>query len=55
MASVLIQCGFADGDVLTVRVKAESSFPDAIAEARAEAITTFKGALEELLAVEGDG
>ena len=49
MASVTIMCRFADGDRIGVRVKAETSFPDALAEARSEALTAFRGAVREVM------
>jgi hypothetical protein len=52
MASVSVWCQFADGDRIGVRVKAETSFPDALAQARAEALTAFKGAVREVMDVQ---
>jgi len=43
--TVLIHRRWPDGDVLQVQVEAESSFPDAIAEARAAALATYREAL----------
>lgn len=48
MASVSIQCILATGDQLGVRVKAETSYPDALAEATAEALKAFHQALTEI-------
>lgn len=50
MATVVIQRCFPDGDVLTIRVKARTSYPDALAEAKRTALDMFAEAMSDLLA-----
>jgi len=53
MASVSVWCQFADGDQVAVRIDVATSYPDALSEARAEALVAFKGAVRDLLEAEG--
>lgn len=54
MAKVLIQRVFPDGDSLTVQINAETSYPDALAEAKATAIAAFTEATGIILAAVED-
>ena len=42
MASVKIRYTFLDGETIDVKVKVKASYPDAVAEARANAIATAR-------------
>jgi hypothetical protein len=52
MAKVTISRHWPDGDVVVIRVKAESSYPDAMAEAKRIALDAFREALGVTLASE---
>ena len=55
MALVQVSYTYPEGGVLSVTVKAASNYPDAIDEARAQAVRGFREALGELAAeVQGD-
>jgi hypothetical protein len=50
MAKVIITRRWPDGDVLQINVKAESSYPDAMAEAKRVALDAYREALGVTLA-----
>lgn len=50
MATVVIQRCFPDGGVLTIRVKAKTSYPDALCEAKRTALDAYFEALADTLA-----
>lgn len=50
MAKVTIQRRWPDGDVLAIEIKAESNYPDALAEAKRTALNTYAEALGVTLA-----
>lgn len=50
MASAEITRRWPDGDELTVRIDVEASYPDAVAEAKQQAVNAFADALEVALA-----
>jgi len=52
MASVTIDHTWADGSNITVTVRGASSFPDALAQLRAEALAAYRAAVAEV--VEGE-
>lgn len=45
VAKVIVQRTWPDGDVLTISIKAESCYPDALAEAKRVALDTYAEAL----------
>lgn len=45
MAKVTIQRRWPDGDVLSIVIKAENTYPDALDQARKVAIDTYRQAL----------
>jgi hypothetical protein len=45
MAEVMIVYKFADGDTIQTSVKVEASYPDALDQAKATAVATFKDVL----------
>lgn len=49
-ASVVIQRVWPDGDVITIRIKVKTSYPDALAEAKRMALDAFAEALSDTLA-----
>lgn len=50
MATVMIQRVWPDGDALLISIKAATSYPDALAEAKATAIAAFTEAHGVMLA-----
>ncbi len=54
MAHVSVCRRWPDGDVLQIIVKAEASYSDAIAEARANAIKAFREAHDVMIPVEAE-
>lgn len=46
MAKVVVQRCWPDGDVLTISISLDNSFPDVVAEAKANAIGAYREALE---------
>lgn len=46
MAKILVQRQWPTGDVLTISISVDDSFPDVVAEARHAAVTAFEAALE---------
>lgn len=50
MAKVMVQRVWPDGEVLTVSITVDDSFPDVIDEAKQAAIKAFEAALEISLA-----
>ena len=47
MATVTIKYGFADGDSILAQVEVPESYPDAIDEARAQAVRAFREAMRD--------
>lgn len=54
MARMTIQRIFADGDMLTVSVKVEDSFPDVVAEAKRAIVDIFTDALAQTVVDSSD-
>lgn len=50
MAKVMVQRVWPDGEVLTISIQVDDSFPDVVAEAKANAVNAYADALEITLA-----
>lgn len=54
MSRVTITRQFPDGDIIRVAVVVDSSYPDAVDEARATAVTAFREAINNTLTGDTD-
>lgn len=54
MAKVVVQRTWADGENLLIEVAVAASYPDAIAEAKQQALNAYAGALEITLASDAE-
>lgn len=50
MAEVMIQRCWPDNETLTISVEVDASYPDAVAEAKQQAVNAYADALEVTLA-----
>ena len=52
MARVVVFFKFADGDTVQAIVDGKTSYPDALAQIRSEAVTAFKQAMDHALGLQ---